>query len=115
MYSKKVAKQFFESKPSYGYIRDSNNKEHLIPNQKVVDNVRNMFRWFSEGLNLKEIANKLNGLEIETPITYKNIPKRIEKQNYDTVKSILRNRIYTRNIVENINKHLIDKVTFLNK
>lgn len=64
-------------------------------------NVKNIFKWFSEGLNLKAIANKLNCLGIQTPSTYKNSPKKIEKWNYDTVKSILQNRIYTGDMVQN--------------
>ena len=101
LHSKKVAGDFIGSKPSYGYMRDPNEKGHLIPDPKVADNVRNIFKWFSNGLNLKEIADKLNTLEIETPSTYKHSSKRTQKWNYDTVKSILQNRIYTGDMVQN--------------
>ncbi len=102
LHSKKVAGEFIGSKPSYGYMRDPNDKGHLIPDLKVCDNVRNIFKWFSEVLNLKEIADKLNNLGIETPSTYKSTSRRIEKWNYDTVKSILQNRIYTKRLLENL-------------
>ncbi len=101
LHSKKIAGQFIGSKPSYGYIRDPNDKGHLIPDPKVSSNVRNIFMWFKEGFNLKEIADKLNSLGIATPSTYKNSSKRTEKWNYDTVKSILQNRIYTGDMVQN--------------
>lgn len=101
LHSKKVAGDFIGSKPSYGYMRDPNDKGHLIPDPNVCDNVRNIFKWFSDGLNLKEIAEKLNNLGIETPSTYKNASRKIEKWNYDTVKSILQNRIYTGDMVQN--------------
>ncbi len=101
LHSKKVAGQFIGSKPSYGYMRDPNDKGHLIPDPEVADNVINIFKWFAEGLNLKEIAEKLNGLGIETPSTYKNSPNKIGNWNYDTVKSILQNRIYTGDMIQN--------------
>ena len=106
LHSKKVAGEFIGSKPSYGYMRDPTKKGHLIPDPEVADNVRNIFKWFSNGLNLKEIADKLNILGIETPSTYKHSSKRIQKWNYDTVKSILQNRIYTGDMVQNKEKKI---------
>ncbi len=101
LHTKKIAGEFIGSKPSYGYRRDPNEKGHLIPDPKVADNVRNIFKWFQDGFTLKEIAEKLNALGIETPSTYKNCSRKIEKWNYDTVKSIVQNRIYTGDMVQN--------------
>lgn len=101
LHSKKVAGQFIGSRPSYGYKRDPEDKGHLIPDPETADNVRNIFKWFSEGLNLTEIAKRLNDMGIPTPSSEKKLPNKINKWNYDSVKHILKNRIYTGDMVQN--------------
>ena len=101
LHSKKVAGQFIGSRPAYGYMRDPEDKGHLIPDPETADNVRNIFKWFSSGLNLTEIADKLNSLDIPTPSSYKKLPNKVINWNYDTVKFILKNRIYTGDMVQN--------------
>lgn len=59
-------------------MRDPNEKEHLIPDLKVSANVRDIFKWFREGLNLKEIANKLNSLEIKHLVLIKTVLKELK-------------------------------------
>ncbi len=99
--SKKMAGNFIGSRPSYGYMRDPDNKGHLIPNPETADNVRNIFEWFSSGISISDIADKLNNAGILTPSAYKNLPGRLKKWNVKSVKTILINRIYTGDMVQN--------------
>lgn len=99
--SKKMAGDFVGSRPSYGYMRDPNNKGHLIPDPETADNVRNIFRWFSSGMSMNDIADKLNNAGVLTPSAYKNLPGKLMKWNAKSVKTILINRIYTGDMVQN--------------
>lgn len=135
--SKKMTGNFIGSRPSYGYMRDPESKGHLIPDPETSNNVKNIFKWFSSGMSMSDIANKLNDSGILTPSAYKNLPSKLNKWNVKSVKNILINRIYTGDmvqnketkisykskkkvhipevnwiIVENTHEPLVDKVTF---
>ena len=99
--SKKMAGDFIGSRPSYGYMRDPDNKGHLIPDPETADNVRNIFDWFSSGMSMGDIADKLNNAGVLTPSAYKNLPGKLKKWNVKSIKTILINRIYTGDMVQN--------------
>ena len=65
--------KFVGSTPCYGYMRDPNDKGHLIPNPETAPIVKNIFKWRADGIGPTEIANKLNDAKILTPSAYKNI------------------------------------------
>ena len=99
--SKKIAGDFIGSRPSYGYMRDPDDKGHLIPNPETAFNVRNIFTWFASGMSMSDIADKLNNSGVLTPSAYKNLPGKLNKWNTKCVKTILINRIYTGDMVQN--------------
>ncbi len=108
--------KFIGSKPSYGYMRDPEDKGHLIPNPKTAPTVKKIFKWRVDGIGPTEIATRLNNENIPTPSQYKNIKfsSRLiirDEWNISSVKKILTNRIYTGDMVQ----HTQSKVNYKSK
>ena len=108
--------KFIGSLPCYGYMRDPNDKGHLIPNPETAPIVKNIFKWRAEGIGPTKIANRLNKDKIPTPSGYKktNYSSRLidrDSWNISTVKKILCNRIYTGDMVQ----HTQTKVNYKSK
>jgi len=108
--------KFIGSKPSYGYMRDPEDKGHLIPDPKTAPAVKKIFKWRVDGIGPTEIATRLNNENIPTPSQYKNIKfsSRIiirDEWNISSVKKILTNRIYTGDMVQ----HTQSKVNYKSK
>ena len=140
--SKRQNGKFIGSAPSFGYMRDPEDKGHLIPDSKTAPIVKHIFKWRANGMGISEITTKLNEMKYPTPSGYKNTKysSRLIKRdewNISSVKKILCNRIYTGDmvqrtqtkvnykskkkitldksmwiIVENTHEPLIDKTTF---
>jgi len=134
--------KFIGSAPSFGYMRDPDDKGHLIPNPQTAPIVKTIFKWRSNGVGVSEITTRLNDKGYVTPSGYKQTKysKRLiirDKWNISSVKKILCNRIYTGDmvqrtqtkinykskkkvsldksmwiIVENTHEPLVDKTTF---
>ncbi len=91
----------------YGYKKDLKNKNKLVIDEDVADNVRFIFELRKKGKSYLSIARKLNELKIITPFMYRE-----EKGTYTTrnnsrliwrseaVKFILSSEIYIGNIVQ---------------
>ena len=108
--------KFIGSLPSFGYMRDPEDKGHLIPNPDVAPIVKNIFKWRADGVGPTEIATRLNNDNVPTPSGYKktNFPSRLidrDTWNISTVKKILTNRIYTGDMVQ----HTQTKVNYKSK
>ena len=106
--------EFIGSFASYGYLKDPEDRHHLIVDPIAADVVRNIYRWFLGGMSIIGIAKKLNHLGVPNPTMY----KRQLGFNYrhpsgeicdglwpdSSVKRILKNRIYTGDMVQNKTK-----------
>ncbi len=91
----------------YGYKKDLKNKNKLVIDEEVADNVRLIFLLRQKGESYLSIARKLNELKIITPFMYRE-----EKGTYTTrdnsrlvwrpeaVKFILSSEMYIGNIVQ---------------
>ena len=103
---KKKKGQFIGSLPSYGYMRDPNDKGKLIPNPETAPIVKKIFQMVYEGYPKTEIVDMLNNDEIKSPSMYKNIPlSSRNKQGLWTLSSlskILKNQIYCGDMIQNI-------------
>lgn len=55
----------------YGYQKDPENRNHLVPDEYAAGIVRNIFGWKLGGMSLTAIANKLNDLGVLSPMEYK--------------------------------------------
>ena len=71
--SKKVQGKYIGSVPCYGYMRDPEDKGHLIPDPNTAPVVKDIFSWFISGMSISDIVSLLNTRGILTPSAYKNI------------------------------------------
>lgn len=113
---KRKSGKFVGSLPCYGYMRDPEDKGHLIPNPETAPIVKKIFKWRADGIGPTEIANRLNKAHVVTPSGYKktNYSSRLidrDNWNISTVKKILINRIYTGDLVQ----HTQTKVSYKSK
>lgn len=107
LHSKKSNGKFIGSLPAFGYMRDPEDKGHLIPNPETAPVVRDIFKWYASGIGLSDIVTKLNDMEIPTPSKYKNTKLSSRCMNQDlwsisSVRKILKNRMYTGDMVQNV-------------
>lgn len=103
--------EFVGAFPSYGYIKNKNNKHELIVDEEAAKVVRRIFEWkVNEGLGNLSICHRLNDMGILNPTGYK---KKMLNQNYNnskikedymwcpsTVRNILKNDVYIGNMTQ---------------
>ncbi len=118
--SKRKDGKFIGSKPCFGYMRDPDDKGHLIIDENVAKYVKKIFEWRANDIGISEIATRLNKMGVLTPSAYKNIAysKRLKNKSswsIHSVKKILQNRMYTGDMVQhtqtNINYKSKKKIT----
>lgn len=95
---------------AYGYLKDKDNKNHLVIDEYAADVVRDIFAMKLCGMSQKTIADKLNEQGILSPLQYKKsigVPlessfrKNIKpKWTYNTVLRILKNEVYTGMVIQ---------------
>ena len=99
---------------SYGYLKDPDDHNHLIPDPEAAEVVRTIFQWYVEGNSIIGIVKKLNHLGVLNPTSYK------QKQGFiyrhpqikindgmwaeSSVRRILTNRMYVGDMVQGVNK-----------
>ncbi len=104
--------EFVGSFPSYGYVKDEQNKHKLVIDKEPAKIVRKIFEWkVNEGLGNLSICHRLNDMGILNPTGYK---KKKLNQNYNnakmkqedyswcpsTVRNILKNDVYIGNVTQ---------------
>ena len=97
--------EFIGNYAVYGYMKDPENKNHLIIDAYAAAVVRDIFRWKIEGFSPSSIADRLNKAGILSPMEYKKAQgSRFETTFKKTsvaewsdvaVRRILKNEIYT--------------------
>lgn len=106
--------EFIGSFASYGYLKDPEDHHHLVVDPAAAEVVRDIFQWFLGGMSIIGIAKRLNQLGIPSPSMYK------KQLGFDyrhpagelcdglwpdsSVKRILKNRVYTGDMVQNKTK-----------
>jgi len=106
----------------YGYMKDNEQKNHLIPDKNVSNIVQEIFNMYTnEGLSTIQIADILNKREIAPPCVYLKIPTFMQKDKEISeykwlsaqISKVLRNEVYIGNIVGRKYQkvsHKVDKV-----
>lgn len=97
--------KFIGSNPSYGYMKDPDEKGHLIPDPEYAPVVKKIFEMAANGVWLSDITSYLNDNKIKTPSSLKrknpNSKMRYNEQwTISSVKKILKNRMYTGDMVQ---------------
>ena len=99
--ARKKQGQFMGKYPVYGYLKDPENKNHLIVNPETCGIVKRIFQMRNSGMALGAIASQLNAEGIPSPARYlwiKGISK--EERHKDSywgrinVKRLLTNKMY---------------------
>ncbi|MBS6195817.1 MAG: recombinase family protein [Clostridiales bacterium] len=115
--------KFIGAFAAYGYCKDKEDKNKLVPDSYAAGIVKNIFAWKLEGMSNLGIAKRLNELGILSPLEYKKSlgenyatgfhTRTVSKWSAVTVKRILTNEIYTGTMVqgkrEKVN-YKVDKV-----
>ena len=99
--------------PPFGYMKDENDKNHLIVNNEEVEIVRKIFSLFLKGHSINYIANYLSKQNIPTPSIIRG--KKSKYASFGiwspiTIKNILTNELYTGNMVQNRRKKVNYKI-----
>ena len=99
--------KFIGSAPSYGYLRDPNDKGHLISDPEYAWVVKKIFDMAYNGVGLSEITTYLNDNNIKTPSSLKRKnPNSKAKYNpiwtISSVKKILKNQMYVGDMVQSV-------------
>ena len=104
--------EFIGAFPSYGYVKDEQDKHKLVIDEESAEIVRKIFEWkVNEGLGNLSICHRLNDMGVLNPTGYK---KKKLNQNYNntkmkqedyswcpsTVRNILKNDVYIGNVTQ---------------
>lgn len=108
--------KFVGSLPCFGYMRDPEDKGHLIPDPVTAPIVKKIFEWRKNGIGPSRIATMLNEKGYPTPSGYKGTKYSTRLINRDvwnisSIKKILSNRIYTGDMIQ----HTQTKVNYKSK
>ena len=108
--NKKEIGKFIGSEPSFGYMRDPEDKGHLLPNPETAFIVKKIFEMANDGTSVSDIASYLNDCKYPTPSLYKKKEGSKQKVNpiwtISSVKKILKNQMYTGDMVQNVQTKL---------
>jgi len=109
--NKKQQGLFLGNSAPYGYLKDPDNKYHLIIDKKASLVVKYIFSLKIQKKTNQEIASILNGYNIMPPSCYKKQVKKVNKWSSNSIYNILTNKEYTGALVSNI----WTKVSYKNK
>lgn len=105
--------QFLAPVAPYGYIKDPNDKHHLIIDPYAAEIVKRIFHMYLSGMGKAKIGEILNKEKVLIPTEYK---RQVQKLNYhnamqkygmgskwtfQTIDGILKNEAYIGNLVQN--------------
>ena len=106
--------KFCGSAPSYGYMRDPENKHKLVPDPNTAYVVKKIFDLYVAGYSSSQIAEILTKEEIPTPIMYKYSNSKLnnfshpEIWKHTSVSNIIKNRVYIGDLIQ----HRVQKVNY---
>ncbi len=98
--------EFIGAFAPYGYKKYPNDITKLVIDEEVADVVRYIFSEYNKGNGLSYIARRLNERKIECPSIYKQRTTKYHCKTltglwgHETIKSILRNRVYIGELIQ---------------
>ncbi len=108
--------KFIGSFAGYGYMKDPEDKNHLIEDEYASGIVRKIFEWKLDGMSSQRIAHHLDDMGVLPPKEYKLScglnytggfsPKQDSKWSVNAVNRILRNEMYTGTMVQGKHKKI---------
>ena len=106
--------KFCGSAPSYGYMRDPEDKHKLVPDPETAPVVKKIFDLYVAGYGSSQIAEILTREELPTPIMYKYSGAKLnnfdhpEIWKHTSVSNIIKNRVYVGDLIQ----HRVQKVNY---
>ena len=98
---------FMGSVPPYGYKKSPEDKHVLVPDENTCEIVQKIFKQFAYGSSAREIADRLNKMNILSPREYyysnvgrENPTYTIKAWGSATIIQILKNEVYIGNMVQ---------------
>ena len=104
--SKKEQGLFVGKEAPYGYMKNPNNKYQLLIDKEASIIVKEIFDLTLQGFGTTKIANLLSERKVKIPSVHKNINRGNRSSHYGlwnnkTVKTIIKNEVYTGTLVQN--------------
>lgn len=102
--------EFIGSLAPYGYKKHPNNKNQLIIDEEIAPVIKDIYKWYIEGLGYVKITQYLNEKKIITPSEHSQVfnynKNKVKKMSwsYHTVRRILMNEVYIGNLVQKKSK-----------
>ena len=96
VWARKEQGLYVAAKAPYGYMKDENNKNHLVINNEESTIVKKIFQMYNNGYTMGQIAEKLIKDKIYCP-SYNGFQKNKNGEygwNYSTISKILKNKVY---------------------
>ncbi len=111
LYSKMIDGLYVSGRCPYGYMKDPNNKNHLIINEEQAKIVKLIFDLALKGKTYHYIARELTKRKIKTPASYYSYIWNTKSKELGiwvdtTVKAILTNQIYVGDTVQGKTKKI---------
>ncbi len=101
---------FIGSFAVYGYMKDEENKNHLVIDEYAASVVRDIYKWKLFGMSNDAIADKLNEMGIKSPMEYKKLNGMNFSTGFETgartkwsslsIKRILSNEVYLGHMIQ---------------
>ena len=98
--TKKKNGEFVGAYAPFGYYKSKLDKHKFIIDDDASKIVKLIFEKTINGLSKKEIANILNEMQIETPIEHIKNKKENKYWNSNIIYAILKNRVYTGDLIQ---------------
>ena len=112
--------KFIGSFAAYGYLKDPNDKNHLIIDEAAAEIVRTIFGLKLNGFSAQRISERLEEMQVAPPLEYKRMcglnfnsgfrSGRKPKWSIVTVNRILKNELYIGTMVQGKNRKINYKV-----
>jgi len=113
--------EFVSGQPSYGYLRDADDKHKIVIDDVAANIVREIFELYKQGSGVISIVKHLNSCGVQTPTAHKLALGIKCRDNYNamwapgTVRQILRNEIYIGHLVQGKQTTISYKISKMKK
>lgn len=104
--AKKINGEFITSYAPYGYVKSRYEKHKIIIDTEVAKIVKMIFDSIEKGLSKKEIVDILNKTKIKTPMEHIKNTNVGRKWNISMLTSILNNKVYTGELIQQKRKRI---------
>lgn len=99
--------EFIGNWAAYGYLKDPEDKHHLVVDEETAPVVRNIFQWRLAGMDYAEIAKKLIDSGIPSPSRYRFEKGMVKSTRYansiwmgNTIKQMVSSEVYLGHMVQ---------------